>query len=334
MTIHYVDPAATGANNGTSWTNAWTTLQTAADTATAGDTVYCRGTQNISAAIDFDTNSGTYDGGYIKFIGCNASGNNDGTRFTLKRTSNTIDGIYANAVHFVWLENISVEDCTGTAGINCAAAYADYWALVNVRSHNNSGIGIRINAYGRYWHLSRCKCTSNGGDGVYRPLSAQFAFCEFSGNTGNGVSQSAINSYFNCIFRNNAGYGVDLYAGGLLANCVVDANTAGGVKVSHTLPVANLIGCRITNHTSSGKFGVDVTANVRCCLIGCYFGNNATDITAGRYDIVPINGSTAHVVLGGSETDHGYVSPGSPNYDFNLDATKAADTRSIAVPLP
>ena len=37
----YVDSAATGANNGTSWANAWTNL--AAVSASAGDTVYISG---------------------------------------------------------------------------------------------------------------------------------------------------------------------------------------------------------------------------------------------------------------------------------------------------
>ena len=44
MTTRYVDPTASGSNNGTSWTHAWTTMQSAYDTAVAGDQVYCRGT--------------------------------------------------------------------------------------------------------------------------------------------------------------------------------------------------------------------------------------------------------------------------------------------------
>jgi hypothetical protein len=43
-TIRYVDPAATGAANGTSWTDAYTTLAAAVSAASAGDTIYTNAT--------------------------------------------------------------------------------------------------------------------------------------------------------------------------------------------------------------------------------------------------------------------------------------------------
>ena len=330
MTTYYVDPGAEGENDGTSWDDAWTSLQSAADTAAAGDTVYCRGTQNLSAAIDFDTASGTYDGGYIKFIGCNASGVNDGTRFTLKRTANTINGIYVNGVSFVWLENISIEDCTGTAGIAVASAYADKWRLINVRCHNNTGRGAFINNYGRRWSFSGCVFTANGGTGIYRPSLSKFDHCVFNGNGSHGMEQSTSNYYGNCIFHNNTSYGIDFYASGSFSNCVVDGNGGGGVKISYDTPDYILMGCRITNHSASGKVGVDVTADTRVGLIGCYFGNNATDVTAGRYDIIPINGATDHVILGGSDTNHGYTDQTADDFNLRSDAS----IRAYAVPLP
>lgn len=330
MTTYYVDPGAEGENDGTSWDDAWISLQSAADTAAAGDTVYCRGTQNLSAAIDFDTASGTYDGGYIKFIGCNASGVNDGTRFTLKRTANTINGIYVNGVSFVWLENISIEDCTGTAGIAVANAYSDKWRLINVRCHNNTGRGAFINSYGRYWSFHGCVFTANGGIGIYRPVDSKFHGCVFNGNGDNGVDQSGSNSYDNCIFHNNTGYGINFYNSGSFNNCVVDGNGGGGVKISYAAPDYMLTGCRITNHSASGKVGVDVTANTRVGLIGCYFGNNATDVTANRYDIIPINCATDHVILGGSDTNHGYTDQTADDFNLRSDAS----IRAYAVPLP
>lgn len=46
----YIDPDASGSNNGTSWTNAWTAWHWPGDGVTAGDTVYVRGrvTEDIS----------------------------------------------------------------------------------------------------------------------------------------------------------------------------------------------------------------------------------------------------------------------------------------------
>ncbi len=86
MATYYVDPAATGANDGSSWTDAWTSLQSALDTAGAGDTVYCRGTQTLSANIDENINDGA-TGNRRYIIGVNGIGVEDGTRFTVDGNS-------------------------------------------------------------------------------------------------------------------------------------------------------------------------------------------------------------------------------------------------------
>lgn len=53
MTIYYVDSAATGTNEGTSWTNAWTSLASAfTNVTTAGDVIYISHTHNEQLAAD------------------------------------------------------------------------------------------------------------------------------------------------------------------------------------------------------------------------------------------------------------------------------------------
>ena len=114
MTTRYVDPAASGDNDGTSWTNAYETLQQAADNAVAGDVVYCRGTETLAARVDFDTQTGTNAGGFIKFVGCNAEGNVDGTRFVLDGDGGNYAGIYiVPGISTLWFENIRVTNCDG-----------------------------------------------------------------------------------------------------------------------------------------------------------------------------------------------------------------------------
>jgi hypothetical protein len=337
MTTYYVDPGAAGDNNGTSWTHAWTSLQSAADTAAAGDTVYCRGTQNLSAAIDFDTNSGTYDGGYIKFVGCNASGVNDGSYFTLNGQDNSINGIYVNGKSFIWLENFKIHSCDGTAGLSTANAYADHWNFVNCWFHDNDGYGCHLNAYMRYPQFSLCKFTANTASGCYRPgQGAIFSLCQFRDNVGassRGLELVAPTSCFSCIFHNNGAQGLYAYgAANLFANCVFNGNAGHGAEIG-VAGAYSFVGCRFTNNNASGKYGLYTGANIRPTLLGCYFGNNSQG-ACNQYDILPVNGSTANVVLAGSETDHGYTTYDPPSYDFNLDATKAANTRSIAIQLP
>ena len=105
MATKYVDPAAGGSNNGSDWTNAWTDIQSAFDTCVAGDIVYCRGTQTLSVTIDVDTNSGDDTSGFIKFIGCNASGVVDGTYFTINGNAGAYHGLTFAAVG-LWLNVI------------------------------------------------------------------------------------------------------------------------------------------------------------------------------------------------------------------------------------
>lgn len=341
MTTYYCDcDLTTGNNDGTTQANAWQTLQRAIDGTdgtqpTAGDTVLCKGTDSISAAIDMDGGSGTYNGGYLKFVGVNASWVNDGTYFVIDGGSNTIDGIYHSQTKpFIWLENIKIQHCDGTAGINSAAAYADEWIFNNVWVYSCDGHGMS-GLYFRYTKFFRCRFTDNTGDGVYRfGLNPRFHYCEFMGNTGDGIDIYSASSVFNgCIFHNNGAWGVDSISLADFINCIFDSNASGGFKIAGSADEApTFIGCRVTNHSGAGDVGVSIAGTAeRSQFVGCYFGNNTTAITADRYDVIPIAGSTSHVVLNGSETDHGYTTPASD--DFNLDPDKAVNTYSIAIPL-
>lgn len=358
MTVRYCDAdLGTGNNDGTSWANAYQTLQAAADNAVAGDIVYCQGTDSISARIDFDTNSGTYDGGYIKFVGVKDgttneppqaadydSGNGDSGYFIIDGQNNNINGIYINGVDMIWLENIKIHSCDLTAGIYTAATYADNWIFNNVWCHDNDGHGIYANEYMRYATYARCKFTSNTGDGIYRinvigtPVAV--ICCEFIGNTGDGIdAHNGEIVAVGCLFHGNGAHGI-VTSGGrtYLVNCVFDGNAGNGVNTSgNGVQAPVCIGCRFTNHSGSGDVGLAIGGNERAKLMASYFQNNNTHVTASRYDILPIDGSTSHVVLGGTDTDGtngellgGYKDIGSD--DFNLKDT--ATLRSQAIELP
>jgi hypothetical protein len=318
---------ASGANDGSSWANAYRTFQAAADAAGAGDTVYCKGTDSLSAAVDFDTNSGTYNGGYIKFVGVNAACTNAppqvsdyGDYFILDGQDGNIDGIYINGRSYVWLENIKIHSCNGTAAINLASAVADDWVLNNVWCHDNDGIGVYSHDFLRYPTFSRCRFTNNTSAGAYQVQAAHWEFCAFLNNAGVGIRIDHLTTLYGCIFHGNGDDGVLLYGGPTaLVNCTIDANSGHGVNV---LAGANplFVGCRITNHSQAAKLGISVGASIRVKLLGCYFGNNTTDITGSRYDSIPVNG-TSYLTLAGSDTNHGYTTPASDDFNLRTDAT-------------
>jgi hypothetical protein len=324
MTTHYVDPAAGGDNDGTSWINAWTSLQSAADTAVAGDIVYCRGTQVLTAKIDFDTQDGSLASGYIKFIGCNAGGTNDGTRFVLNGNSAAANCIYMNDKDYIWFENFEFKNATGDGQGEYTAAYWNNCQFINCISHNNGGAGFSA-VTGRYSFYDRCSAYSNTGTGFEMGVGwTDYSHCSAHLNTVSGwVSYSSATSVYTRIADSfcykNTSHGIHINGGQIaeIVNCVVHGHSgAGDIGVYVQAGFADLAGVRITGNTT----GLSVAANQRAALQIAYFGSNTADIS-GSYDIIPINGSTAHVELLGAETDNGYTD--SANNDYNLDVDEA-----------
>lgn len=326
MATHYVDPAASGSNNGTSWTDAWTSLQSAADTAVAGDTVYCRGTQTLTATISFDTNAGTTTNGFIKFIGCNAAGNVDGTRYVLDASS-VSNGI-SRDVDYVWFENIEVH-----------SAGADGWELVSC----NYGVFINCiardntqNGFDLYYHGSdvyvRCNAHSNGGDGFFNAYaSVLLLMCIARDNSGDGFQMpgSRVGNVWGCISHNNGGYGyfVDGTATQALINCIADENDNHGVYQRDCL-LFGLIGCRITDNGKGGTgYGIQVD-NAAVCGWN-FFASNADGPTnaTGILDMIPYGATADTNETSGTE---GYTDGAAD--DFNL--TESATLRSQAIELP
>ena len=113
MTLYYVDPAATGEADGSSWTDAWVSIQTALDTATSGDTTYCRGTENPSVTLDVNTNSGTSQA-RITFVGCNAGGTEDGTYYKIDWGANDVDGLTFDK-NFITFRNFEITNTVASS---------------------------------------------------------------------------------------------------------------------------------------------------------------------------------------------------------------------------
>ena len=337
---YYVDPAAAGTNDGSSWTNAWTSLQTAADTAVAGEVVYCRGTQVLSVAIDFDTNAGTNAGGYIQFIGCNASGNRDGTRFVVDCNNAGIHGIVlTTTADMVWFENIEVHSTGGTSknGFFLSSSSSTGCVFVNCSARDCSGIGVSLVNAGVGCVCSRCVSHNNTGHGFqYGTSNSSFLFCCAHDNGLDGFSQ-AVGATIGCLSYDNTddGFGTLAY-GSVVYNCVSDNNGDDGVELFAGTTLYNpiLIGTRITNHSGSGDVGLNANSKP-CITMCCYFEDNDGDnIQNGslHYNMSIDGTANSSNVEDQANTTEGYTSLTEGSENYNLASGASLFSQAITIP--
>jgi len=341
MALHYVDPAAGGDNDGSSWINAWTNIQSAFDDCVAGDICYCRGTQTFADAtqIDIDTNSGTNAEGHIKFIGCNASGNVDGTRFVLDVNSKDCHGlVLANGVDMVWLENIEVKNCGGTVKdgfTKTDTGSSQGCVFINCSSHNNSRYG-----FGGAGYISQdfyIRCTAYLNSAGFSSAGTRLIFCSSHDNTGIGISFSS-GLIYGCIVYGNGDDGIYSNLSNVILNTVIDSNTDNGIElVSGTsLFPALILGCRITNHSGAGDIGLNA-ASENLITGWCYFEDNDGDNiqNATLHTQIQVNGSNTNME-DLANTNEGYVSKTDGSEDYTTAYTDAGDPdlRRTAITIP
>jgi len=313
MTSYYVDPAASGSDDGSDWTDAWTSLQSAADTAIAGDIVYCRGTQTLTATIDFDTNAGT-SSSVIEFIGVNSSGVRDGTKFVVDGNSAVVHCINGSTTpNYVNFYNFECKNATS----NGCDWDSDNGMWCDSSFNNNGSRGM--SSYDSNYMFIRCSFNNNN-EGLYSYYSQKYLFCTFIGNTGDGICGYNGRFVYGCIFADNGTDGVDVSGSGQwFFNSVFDGNGRYGLDgVGNTL-----VGNRFTNHTASGGAGFDANAGVHVIAYN-YFEDNDTNILNDTMSqIIPDESGTDTNKYDQNDTNEGYISLTSGSEDYNLrsDAT-------------
>lgn len=328
MTTYYVDPAASGSNDGTSWTDAWTNVQSAFDTATAGDKVYCRGTQTLTVSIDMDTNSGSTTAP-IEFVGCNASGNVDGTLFVLDGNSAATNCLNAGTnIDYINISHFQLKNATGN-GFDADANRRCLWYNCHFNNNGAAGWGAAAQT-SHYTTFIRCRFYSNTTYGVRYTGYTNLLFCTVNNNTSTGVANGGSADhclYYGSIIHDNGGsYGI-YYSGdnSKVVNCVIDGESTGISNPSGVGGPWFVIGCRITNNTT----GVDHASSPKVGYIGWnYFHGNTTDKTANMDDFQLIKDLTeTDTNKYDVDADDGYND--RSNDDFNLKESRTLRRTSI-----
>jgi hypothetical protein len=338
MATYYLDPAAGGSDDGTDWTNAWTTLQRAIDGTdgtqpAAGDTCLCRGTEIVSTQIEWDGASGNVTSGYIKFTGVNSSGVEDGTKFELDGNGGSMNIIRINVPDFVMVSNFEIHNNTNAGIAIQGYSHSDFWIFNNCHLHNcddgfdGGGNGMQ-KAY--FYRLLVEDMTRHG----FFRCGGVWNSCVVKDCADTGIKASE--AIEQCIILNTVVHScstrnifMDYYNGvgfQVAHGIVTDGAGGDGVTTDNPFP-AVMSACRITeNVTGINSQSVAICSN--CYLPAPSGARDNTTQTSGLIEQLTIDGTDTND-FAGADADGGYEDPTGFNFNLASDATM----RAVEVPM-
>ena len=330
MSNFYVDPNAVGTNDGSSWENAWTSLQTAFDTLTAGEECFCRGSQIISEPLSLSTHSGTASTGHIKFIGCNENGDVDGSKFVIDANSTAIYCLQQlNTANYIIIQNFELKNALSYNFYQNSPS-SDYCIFYNCDFHSCAGSGTYPRRFRSNLYIF-CRFYDNANSGANPSLENQnYLFCSFYDNGldgAGGFSGGFTSTFIGCISYNNMRYGVSGFRGNAISmNSVIHNNGSNAINEQDVGQLI-FIGNRITKHNNTGSYGFNIQG--ASIILGYnYFQGNAggnfigipnTRVDLNSFGLLGIDANKYDL----GDINYGYKSivPESENFNLREDAS-------------
>jgi predicted outer membrane repeat protein len=303
--IIYVDSSATGLNNGNSWGNAYTLLQSALNSSLEGDTIW------VAEGTYYPTQTTGGTGDTFKTFNITNEiklfGGFDGSETTISQrdweTNMTILsgdlGVKGdstdNAFHVLFVQFL--DGATEIDGFTVTQGNADY---ISGNPFDRGG-GIFINSSDL--SISNCHFTSNSalwqGGAIYSGYSANIIItnCKFSSNVavrdgGAIANHSAVTAYIsNCVFDSNYAHinggaikNSNNFSGQII-NSTFTANTAnndGGAIYNYSECSPDIFNCIFLNNRANDDAGAVAnlwTSNPR--FYNCIFYSNSCGTSGG-----------------------------------------------------
>jgi hypothetical protein len=333
-TTIYVRASASGANNGTSWANAYTDLQAALATAVAADEIWvAAGTYKPTATADrtisfaLKNGVGVY-GGFAGIETMRSQRNPSINATILSGDTGTVGVATDNSYHVVTSD--STVTATGILdGFTVTAGRAD-----GASDPTDRGAGVYINQGSPAF--VRCIFSNgyagNRGGGVRVAAgSPSFTDCTFQGNfaqsAGAGLSAASVGSMQvrGCVFSGNTvnnstgGGGIEATDNTTVVNSVVAQNSPNGMNF---LGGNNaFINSTVANNSS---YGIALFANPNSIVNSIIYGNPTGTIFLGISGIATVSYSDVQGGFSGTgNIDANPLFVGAP-VDLRLDAGSPA----------
>jgi hypothetical protein len=258
MTDYYVDNATgSDADTGLSEALAWETIQHAANTAVAGDTVYIKGGTPYTERVDFNTNDGTVTS-VIRFIGYTSIITDNG-KFTITGSGSTDYCIRITSTDHIQISNCIFTDAT--AGCVQTLGNSLQWRFVRcefLRGSSTATYAFRHNGYTTLTQSIIC-------DSIFDGFTTSV----------NGSCLHQCNLSF-CTIRNmgGAGFIVEAYRANRFYYCLIHSNVGDGITVSNAA-TCDIINCTIANNDGDGIDWAAITTNTGSTVINNIIANHA-----------------------------------------------------------
>ena len=342
--VFYVNAAAIGTNDGSSWANAYTSLQSALTAAIAGDEIWVasgtyRPTTTTNRSLGFALKNGV--GIYGGFLGGETSRaqRDPAAHVTiLSGDIGTAGNTSDNSYHVV------TADSTVTA-----SAVLDGFTIsggnANGAPPDNRGAGLL--ASNGSPTVSRCSFSGNsasdrGGAVRLDGGNAAFLDCTFTGNTA-GVAGGAVSAGLvtgltitRCLIRGNTadgthGGGIDVTNNVMVTDCLVAQNSTNGV-------VLNQGGNVLTNTTVTGHGGYGVTALFDTSTVtnSILWSDSTGEILLGISGFLNVSYSDVQgggfAGPGNINADPHFVNPGAANWKLGPGSPAVDSGNNAAVP--
>jgi hypothetical protein len=309
----YVWSGATGANDGTSTTDAYTDILSAIG-ATAGDVVHVRGTQVLTTPVN-PTGVGTATN-FIVWEGVNDSWVADGTRAILDGNSAASNGFGMSGAddYIVW-RNFEIKNTT-SHGMSIGGQENQ---VINCYAHNCGGAGFS----GSDGYFISCRSASNTSHGYANAAGgARYVNCQADNNTGEGFEGTGVSrTFINCLAYDNSVDGGRFSTDCLVYGFTAHGNTGDGIEFIGSQTMG--IGLRCTEN---GGYGIRFLSPSWDTIGATYIPNtsedldNTTGTTLNTFQDLDDTGKYANDLVG-TDTDGGYNNSAGDDYTLDSAAT-------------